>query len=317
MVLAREFESILIAELTKKAGRRLSSHEIQSISLAIFSERCAEGAERALGQALLRIALQANPYVANLQVILDAYREVTQQRVVSEMPALADWLSKCEALSVPLPILISCDKYLEKTKLFARDLADHYFGIKPIIIVGGGDLSFENGSELVLRLPVDDVYEALPLKMFETWTLFEALGAQHGVLKIDDDMKIIRHSSLRVEDVRATFADVDYMGMAIPCFIYDRAWHYGKCATSVPPLYGKPFVAPFARGALYFLSKSALRKLVKQYLRFPGCLAGELFEDKALGDVLHSLKVTLVDNPLEHILQINTDHEERLLEAAE
>ena len=317
MLSTRKLELEIIGQLTKQAGRRLWSHELAQISIQLFQQQCAQGAPNALAQILLRLALKACPYAPNAAEILSAYKTITRQRADCEMPILAEWMAQLEANSLPLPIIISCEKYLDKARRAADELTNHYFGIRPIIVTGGMDFEFEDNCGQILRLPVSDVYEALPYKVFETWAFFEALGVRHGVIKIDDDLQINQNAALDIERVRSAFAAADYMGIALSSPHHDRAWHQGKCASPVAPVYGKPFLAPWARGALYYLSKSALEQLTSHYLRFPGCLDGELYEDKAVGDVLYTLGIRAVNEPLERILQISTDAPERGLNAAE
>ena len=169
----------------------------------------------------------------------------------------------------------------------------------------------------ILTLPCDDSYEALPTKIFDGFTFLHALCNSCGILKIDDDLEL--HSSLPLEADRLAglFGAHDYLGLALKHVHHDRSWHFGKCASPVPPVYGKPFRNPWARGALYYVSARALGLLSEHYLRFPDCLAGELYEDKAVGDVLYQMGIAVEDRPLEPFLGICTIAPERTLVAAE
>ncbi len=318
MYAADTAERELVAELTSEAGRRLSSPELHRIALQLFLDHCAEDEPSATGQMLLRVAMKASPYAGNVEDILAASREITRGRIARELPGLAVWTAATDARQLPLPIVMSCEAYLDKARETARAVTDRYFGVPPIVVIGGGPLGFEHDAETaVLRLPVSDVYEDLPAKVFETWTLFEALGTKHGVLKIDDDTRVLPDMAADIDEARAVFAQADYMGITIASPFHDRCWHHGKCATPVSPFYGKPFVAPWARGALYFLSKGALTALTSHYLRFPGCLAGELYEDKATGDILHGLGVSALDYAIEPVFGFDTDAPEREVATAE
>lgn len=311
-------ERDLVAELTSEAGRRLSSPELHRIALQLFLDHCAEDEPNATGQMLLRVAMKASPYAGNIDDILAAYREITRGRIARELPGLSVWAAATDARQLPLPVVMSCDAYLDKARETARAVTDRYFGVPPVIVTGGDALAFDHLAEAaVLRLPVSDVYEDLPAKIFESWTLFEALGARHGVLKIDDDTRVLPEMTADIGEAQAVFAQADYLGVAITSPLHDRCWHHGKCTTPVSPFYGKPFVAPWARGALYFLSKSALTALTSHYLRFPGCLGGELYEDKATGDILHSLGVSAFDFAIEPVFGFDTDAPERGLATGE
>lgn len=315
---ADKAEREFVAELTGEAGRRLSSPELHRIALQLFIDHCAEDEPTATGQMLLRVATKASPYADNVEDILAACREITRGRIARELPGLTEWVAGVEAHQVPLPIVMSCRAYLDKARDTARAVTDRYFGVPPVIVTGGDALAFDHDARgAVLQLPVSDVYEDLPAKVFETWTLFEALGARHGVLKIDDDTRVLPDMTADIDEARAVFAQADYMGITIASPFHDRCWHHGKCATPVSAFYGKPFVAPWARGALYFLSKGALTALTSHYLRFPGCLAGELYEDKATGDILHSLGVSAFDFAIEPVFGFDTDAPERGVATAE
>jgi hypothetical protein len=309
-------EMAIVTEFSKNASSRLCSPHIKALALQLFLTRHAEGQIDAVTLLLARMAIKSHPEAGNVDQIIGAYIEVLQQHVADCMPSLAAWVAQCESLCLPLPIIFSCEKYLAQARGLARDLTPHYFGVAPMIIIGGPSLELDVSDGQVLQIPVSDVYEALPFKVFETYLLMGAIGARSGLLKIDDDTHVERHAPLDLENVRSAFATVDYMGLALASPHHDRAWHQGKCSTAVAPFYGKPFVAPWARGAVYFLSKRAISKLTDHYLRFPGCLAGELYEDKAVGDVLHALGIDVVDVPLERVLQIRTDAPERGVAAA-
>ncbi|VXC45409.1 hypothetical protein [Sphingomonas sp. 8AM] len=318
MYAAETAEREFVAELTGEAGRRLTSPELHRIALQLFLDHCAEDEPNATGQMLLRIAIKACPYVANIEDILAAGREIARGRIARELPGLTEWAAAVEARQLPLPIVMSCEAYLDKARETARAVTDRYFGVQPVIVTGGDGLVFEHDARgAVLRLPVSDVYEDLPAKVFETWVLFEALGARHGVLKIDDDTRVLPDITADIDEARAVFAQADYMGVAISSPLHDRCWHHGKCATLVSPFYGKPFVAPWARGALYFLSKGALTALTSHYLRFPACLSGELYEDKATADILHALGVSTFDFAIESVFGLDTDAPERGVAAVE
>lgn len=312
MYAADTAEREFVAELTGEAGRRLSSSELYRIALQLFLDHCAEDEPSATGQMLLRVAIKASPYADNVEEIVAACREITRGRIARELPGLTEWVAGIEAHQLPLPIVMSCQAYLDKARDTARAVTDRYFGVPPVIVTGGETLAFEHDARgAVLRLPVSDVYEDLPAKVFETWTLFEALGARHGVLKIDDDTRVLPDMTADIDEARAVFAQADYIGVAITSPLHDRCWHHGKCATPVSPFYGKPFVAPWARGALYFLSGGAMTALTTHYLRFDACLSGELYEDKATGDILHGVGVSILDYAIEPVFGFDTDVPER------
>lgn len=317
MIADDALETSIVEHATKRAGRRLTSQEIAIISLHLLRQQQHAPARDRTAAILLRLAARANPYGSNVAEIIEARRQAVRLRVESELAALLTHLGAFTRHQIPLPLIISCEKYLPKALEAASRLANVYFGLAPIVVrgdLGQKDEAFADG---ILTLPVADSYEALPRKVFETLLFFEALGAPHGVLKIDDDLRLTSDAPLDLERIQTAFAGADYMGIALASVFHDRAWHYGKCATPVNAVYGKPFVAPWARGALYFLSQNALSLLCAHYVRFPGCLDGELYEDKAVGDTLFHLGLRLTNRPLEQILNISTDAPERALDAAD
>lgn len=317
MIADDELEASIIEHATRRAGRRLTSQELAIISLHLLRQQQHAPARDRTAAILLRLAAKANPYGSNVAEIIEARRQAVRLRAESELPALLTHLDAFARHQVPVPLIVSCEKYLPKAIEAASRLTGVYFGLRPIIIRGGLDQKDEAFGDGILTLPVADSYEALPHKVFETFLFFEALGTPQGVLKIDDDLCLASDTPLDLERVQTAFAGVDYMGIALASVFHDRAWHYGKCAAPVAALYGKPFVAPWARGALYFLSQSALSLLCTHYVRFPGCLDGELYEDKAVGDTLFQLGLRLTNRPLEQVLNISTDAPERAIDAAD
>lgn len=317
MIADDELEASIIAHATRRAGRRLASQELAIIALHLLRQQQHAPARDRTAAILLRLAARANPYGSSVADIIEARRHAIRARVESDMPALLAHVSGFAQRQVPIPLIISCTKYLPKAVQAAALLARVYFGLAPIIIRGDRTAPNERFEDGVLTLPVADTYEALPHKVFETFLLFDAMGAPHGVLKIDDDLRLTDETPLDLEQTRSAFANCEYMGLALASVFHDRAWHEGKCASPVASIYGKPFLAPWARGALYFLSASALSLLCAHYTRFPGCLAGELYEDKAVGDTLFQLGLRLTNRPLEPILQISTDAPERSAQPSE
>ena len=161
-----------------------------------------------------------------------------------------------------------------------------------------------------LTLPVLDSYEALPVKVLEVFTLLQAVDERCGILKIDDDLVTLETAPLKLRQVAQAFAIGDYMGSVVFSPFHDRIFHMGKCQQPTPPVYGKPVKTPWARGALYYLSAHALNRLTTHYLRFPGCLEGEIYEDKAVADVLHDNGIVLTGCALEPLLGLDSARQE-------
>jgi SAM-dependent methyltransferase len=92
---------------------------------------------------------------------------------------------------------------------------------------------------------------------------------------------------------------------------FDRCWHVGKCEHLKDQPYGRRFRASWAGGRLYYLGPQAVETLVREYLFFPGELDGEIFEDKAVGDVLARYGIKGLDTDLPGIFGIDVEYEPR------
>lgn len=316
MLYSSKIERGILLDVMKHLGRRPSTDEVRTHCLDLLRRQQASNGSGHLSRIIVRAGIKAGPDLPDVPQAMDLHQDLTRQHVRSDMPQLAERVALCNDKELPVPLVVSCKKYLAKARRVADELASHYFDIEPIVVVGDMDGGIETFDDGVLRLPVNDDYEGLPHKVLELYVLFEALGARHGVIKIDDDVTIDTRSPLALDAVRAVFRSSTYAGTVMSYPHLDRTWHFGKCASPVAAFYGKPFVAPYAHGPLYFLSQPALQTLASHYLRYPGCLDGELYEDKAVGDILHSHGIGAEHRPLQPILRIKTDAPDRLLETA-
>lgn len=297
----------IIEQLRDQAGGRLRSHDLCLTLLSMYGDISGDPQKNSVAQMFLRIAIKAKPYLRDMPDLIKEYRRKTLEIVRVEMPGVVELIERCERSELPLPVIMSCHRYLDRARPLVRKLQSHYFGLEPLLIVGGASAGEYRFSDGVLHLPVDDNYEGLPEKVFEAYTFIDSIGARFGVLKIDDDVMIRDRVTLNLAEVRSAFRRADYMGVPISTPQHDRSYHLGKCAKYVSPVYGKPFLAPFAAGCLYFLSKKSLSNLAEHYLRFPGCISGEIYEDKAVADVLHNYNINVLKFFIEEVLQIDTD----------
>ena len=192
-----------------------------------------------------------------------------------------------------------------------RDLTPRYFSITPIVVRGDKAATEERFDGNVLTLAIDDTYEGVPLKMMELFVTIAALQDGCGILKIDDDTRVAPNAMMEPSQIPLLFGMADYMGVAVQGPMHDRMWHAGKCTQPAPDAYGKPMRAAWARGALYALSGTALQRLAQYYMRFPGLLEGETYEDKAVGDFLHACDIPITPSPLEAALGLNTSEQDR------
>jgi hypothetical protein len=220
--------------------------------------------------------------------------------------AYRGWM-KDEGLCGPIPdlaiiyLVVSCEKYKQK----ALPLHDRIISrLNPAFIVLGDEKISEavfNGQ--FLTVPAPDNYESPPLKVLEALVAVRRAFGKVGVLKIDDDCHV--HAEPDRAKIAALASSADYAGWAVDDPNMDRCWHVGKCEYLKDKPYKKRFHGSFAAGPLYYLGPKAVEFLVRDYVFFPGEFAGEIFEDKVVGDVLRARQVALHDVLLPDIFGID------------
>jgi hypothetical protein len=312
-----QLDSNIHAQINKQLGRRVGSGELSDILIHMVERRAAAGEISRTLVGLIRMAVRANPYKPKIASLLELHNRIFTAWVQSTMPALIPTINRCHEHGLPLPVIVACEKYLPKALRLKSQFPAHYFGIEPIVVRGSSDLIEETYSSGALTLPVDDSYEALPLKVFETCTFFHSLGLRTGILKTDDDNEIHPPQPLDPNLLRAVLSQGDYIGVALAHDQhFDQVWHFGKCSKVVRAFNGRPFRARSAEGQFYYLSSQALSVIGRQYLRFPGCTNGELYEDKAVAETLHDFGILLFNTALDQVFGINISREERWAAAA-
>jgi hypothetical protein len=271
------------------AGRRLSSAELRELLVQRIRARPAESVDRELLSSI-RLAIALSPYAGDEPELFARYMVAQRRDVERRLPAISETIRACRSRLLPLPVIVSCEIYLDTALRLKRELTEHYFGLSPIVIRGDVTLDEERYENGVLM---------------EFYTLLASLG-DCGVLKLDDDTSIASSAAREESRVRSLFSTGDYLGKPVEDILHDRIWHHGKCMRPVPFIYGKPVKAHWARGALYYLSAYALGTLARHYLRFPGVIEGELYEDKAVSDILYENQIRLVPATLDLSLGLGT-----------
>jgi hypothetical protein len=181
-------------------------------------------------------------------------------------------------------LILTCRKYSDRSVALATQF--DACGI-PYVIVTGSDTEAIQHPRAV-QVDARDNYESLPRKTCAAFRwIYETVGTNVGVLKIDDDQTIVDPVRLRMtmEELHRTNA---YSGVPVSGVTHDRNWHWNKCED--PQLnrrsYGRPFLRQWAMGGAYYLGPGPLEKVVLALIRFPGLFEGEYYEDKLVGDVL-------------------------------
>jgi len=158
--------------------------------------------------------------------------------------------------------------------------------IEYVIVSGSDTLSIKHVRALQVDAP--DNYEGAPRKVAAalTW-VYENIGTNVGVLKVEDGMSLRDAAKLR-QELTTLARDNGYVGVRSANLDHDRCLHWGQCNDTRlnRSVYGKPVLRPWANGAAYYLGAGPLEKVVLALTRFPGLFDGEYYEDKLVGDVL-------------------------------
>jgi hypothetical protein len=159
-------------------------------------------------------------------------------------------------------------------------------------VIGDPDLKKAMLKDDILSIPIEDNYESLPKKVALLYEYLFDHTAYDFVYKIDDDCY------LNVDALpKTTFWKYDYLGEVIGLdssgILPD--WHYGKCEEprlNSTPYWGKYEGSWCGGGYGYFLSRKAMG-IIKNNKKY---LFEELYEDKAVGDVLRKNKILPAGN---------------------
>jgi hypothetical protein len=153
---------------------------------------------------------------------------------------------------------------------------------------GGGSPELWMGEPDVIGLNCGDRYEDLPMK---TFALVEFLCRRvefEHLLKCDDDTYLFPRAIGGLD-----LSSVDYGGEVHGTQGVDRWWHSTRTDGPVARTpYQGPWLGPWAGGGAYILSRAAATTLVRYGA---ATFARELFEDKAVGDLMRAHGVKLVD----------------------
>jgi hypothetical protein len=189
-------------------------------------------------------------------------------------------------------VIISCWKHLDKAKALHSKVAQRL--APAVIALGEPERGVAELDGPLLRLPCADSYESLPQKMHESLLAVLQFFGPAAVLKMDDDLVVEGEPQ---GDIAQRLAAIDYAGEAAGNEDFDRCWHIGKTENPEVPLYGRRHHGLWGRGPLYHLSARAAELLAREFVFYPGEMAGEVYEDKLMGDVLrrHGISLALVD----------------------
>lgn len=229
-----------------------------------------------LALAHLKAAIAATPYNTD---ILSDYQELVKKTAGLEKIAL----------------IISS----KRTENQALRLADQFDQADiDYVIVSGADAP-SIGHFRALQVDASDKYEARPQKVAAAFAwIYENIGGNVGVMKIDDDMLLLDAAQFK-RSLAQFSGEALYTGVPSVTLSHDRCQHWGLCQDRElnRRVYGRPVLAPWAIGGAYYLGPKAVEKLVLSTLRFPGLFEGEYYEDKLVGDILVFESVSLTAVP--------------------
>jgi hypothetical protein len=206
--------------------------------------------------------------------------------------------------------IISCMKNADKIETIRQTWAQSLkkVGIPYFFVIGDSQLEKPLVKGDLLYVPTNDYYENLPEKVSLFYEYIHDNTDFDFLFKIDDDCY------LNVEKTfKSDYWKHDYYGKIIgldPKGLLPD-WHFGKCddpALNGTP-YWKPYVGPWCGGGYgYFLSRKAM-KIVRDNMTE---ISDDLYEDKAIGDVLrmngilpNGSEAYLPLNPFEYIANVN------------
>ena len=210
---------------------------------------------------------------------------------IAQVPYEEELLGKYKSLvpqghgSRDVALIISCKKYEGKALALAGQF--DRAGIEYRVISGNDTQPITH--RWAVQVKAADDYESLPRKVAAAYTwVYETMGSNVGIVKIDDDQTLSDAALFRTRIAELHSRDA-YAGVPVSGVTHDRNWHWNKCKD--PALntrtYGRPYFRAWAMGGAYYLGPGPLEKIVLFLMRFPGMFEGEYFEDKLVGDVLH------------------------------
>lgn len=148
----------------------------------------------------------------------------------------------------------------------------------------------------ILYVKVNDYYENLPKKMILAYEWVYKNTLYSHIYKVDDDF---------FEHKMNINLKCDYYGNKLIKNI-NRTYHYGKCYNKYlnNSPYNNDFIAKYAAGGYgYILS----RKSIFILLNNKSYIINELYEDKAIGDVLYKNNILVNNKESNNIIKKNTN----------
>jgi hypothetical protein len=300
----RQVQRLMAAsEPTQRKGypplSRIRAHEIAALEDALRP-----GGTQQLGNAELAAAAR----VASLDpadsgaftLYLGVLWLINQQVILALRRATGAWVA----------VHLTCWPRLTRAEqcIASFDRTSHT-ELSHIKLVGNGaHYSFE-AQDGVLGVPSGDGYESLPHKVFQALAILTLAVQPSGVLKLDDDHRLLDGQALlRFMRSAAASSDAVQYGqvnrMQLPSS-HHRAWHFGKCrdASVGTRVLEMPAPQQWAAGSAgYILNRPALWRVLWGSLYYQRWLNEILYEDIALAELATKTGIRMVSTHMEHAI---------------
>ena len=208
--------------------------------------------------------------------------------------ALGDILdSKASRPATTIGLIITCEEYIARAERVANMLSHPAVPFEVKIVVGD-NTTIDNNN--IMKVQAKDTYEALTDKVSSAFMeIATNYAAPTNVFKIDDDIDISDIELFSSSCLSLISEDIDYAGFPVGEPSHNRTWHWNKCSKKSLNrfIYSKRYYGPWANGPFYYLSSRALRSFAIARYQFPGESAGELYEDKFVGDTLRKMNINV------------------------
>jgi hypothetical protein len=211
-------------------------------------------------------------------------------------------------------LVLSCDRPYYKQRRESNYETYRWFqqnGFSVVFLFAGveGDepkLSENSDGTYILRVPSLEVYELLSHKMELAYKFFSKSGCE-GILKIDDDIKIVNADKLK-DFIYTNLNQYDYLGISIGNFISD-----GNALLAVKKYNLNLFKSlrsakaniVYAGGPFYWVSLKTIQYIAQDGLEY-------ICEDVSVGNVVrnHSeLRIGIFQNILNNVIIWNNESE--------
>jgi hypothetical protein len=306
----REVQRLLLAPQPAQTKGYPSLSRIRATELAVLEQALRPGANQAMGAAELAAAARvasldpADPGAFSLY--LAVFWLINQNVIQGLRGSTGAWVALHLTCWPRLPRAEQC--------IASFGLAKRT-GFSHIKLVGtGGHYSYQPDQQ-VLGVPSDDGYESLPRKVFQALGILTLATHPSGVLKLDDDHRLLDAQALHyfMRSAANSPDPVQYgqvNRMLLPSS-HHRAWHFGKCrdATVGSRVLEMPTPQQWAAGSAgYILNRPAMWRVLWGSLYYGRWLHEILYEDMALAELATKTGIRVISTQMERAITAVADY---------